>query len=233
MTGVDNWALLVIDLQNDFLDRHGYYAVRSRLEGQPAFARLSSADQARQIAAATGHEPGGLIAGSASAVAAALRAVTLADRARRPIAVVKAAYDRRFEVLPPRLASDPQRRHFPCVAGSWGAELIAPLVDALSHCTAATAATFDKHTYDAFHQPEPLCSFLARHAVETLVVCGTETQTCVLASAQHAALLGYRTWLLEDGVWSVNARLGAAALEIFRNAYGRSLSLAELQRWVA
>jgi nicotinamidase-related amidase len=51
----------------------------------------------------------------------------------------------------------------------------------------------------------------------------------VLVTAQHAALLGYRTTILEDGVWSVDASLGQAALEIFRRAFGDTCDLEALQ----
>jgi nicotinamidase-related amidase len=49
-----------------------------------------------------------------------------------------------------------------------------------------------------------------------------------LASAQHAALLGFRTFILEDGVWSGNTEAANAALSLFRDAYGGTLTFDEL-----
>jgi nicotinamidase-related amidase len=41
-----DWALLVIDLQNDFLDRRGYYGLRTALGRDPEWWTLNSAAQA-------------------------------------------------------------------------------------------------------------------------------------------------------------------------------------------
>lgn len=226
------WALVVVDLQNDFLDRGGYYALRTELERAPDWDALSSAAQAERLEAAAADRPVGIANPLAAAVVdRVLEAIALAVQAGKPVLVVRAVYDRAYDVLPPRLAGDPERHHFPCLAGSWGAELVAPLARVLADSESPLIKVLDKHTYDAFFEPELLLAHLHEHDVDSLVFCGTETQTCVLASAQHAALLGYRSWILEDCVWSVDARLGSAALEIFRNAYGGILSLKSLQHF--
>ena len=202
---------MVIDMQNDFLHGDGYYARRA------------------------GKATEGIVHGLRDPAIVAMvgrvkSAVTTARNYRRPVAFVRAVYDRSFSVVPPSLLRDPDRTDFPCKPGTWGANLIAP-VAALVKNTARNAAEaiIDKHTYNAFHETS-LLEFLQGTDAEGVVLCGTETQVCVLASAQHAAFLGYHSFILEDAVWSANQEAANASLAMFRDAYGTTLTTEELAR---
>lgn len=224
-----DWALLVIDLQNDFLDRRGYYAARELAERDPAWHLASPDAQLQRLRQAAESRQGGFISLAAEQmVDNVIRAVGHARRAERPIAFVRAVYDRSFDILPPRLRNDPDRRHFPCRSGTWGAEFVDPVQGAIAEAGPPRERVFDKHTYDAFFANTPLNTFLADAGVRRVYVCGTETQTCVLATAQHAAFLGYHTTILLDGVWSVDAPLAEAALEIFARAFGETACICAL-----
>ena len=224
-TASARWALLVVDMQNDFLDADGYYARRETLEQRADWNDLSMEEQSRLL------ERGPMDRGSCArseevtrVVANAGAAIATARAANRPIAFVRAVYGRGFDALPPLLANNPNRSHFPCKAGTWGGGFFGPIADAADQIHATHERIFDKHTYDAVTNPS-LLTFLRQAGVDTLVLCGTETQVCVLASAQHAAMLGFRTVILEDCVWSIDAATAAAALSIFRAAYGETMTV--------
>lgn len=203
MTLDSTWALVVIDMQNDFLHRDGYYAQR---EGEVAPTNAAGMRSSTL--------PG--------VVENVCRLVRLARTRNFPVAFVQAVYDRRFDVTPPGLRRDPQRVDYPCRPNTWGVEFVAPIAQLIEAPDAAPQCVVEKHTYDAFHETE-LHHFLERANVTDVAFCGTETQVCVLASAAHATFLGYLSYIIEDAVWSMNSVSAAAALDIFRDAYGETL----------
>jgi len=220
------WALLVSDLQNDFLDRGGYYGIRARLQDEPGWRALSSTEQARRLDEAAASTSRGVVSADAERMINRVAdAVACARRADRPVGYVRAVYDRGFDILPPGLHRDPERRHHPCHPGTWGAGFVDPIRRLVEEDRAPRERVFDKHTYDAFFRNPALAEFLDQADIGRLYVCGTETQTCVLASAQHAALLGYHTTILEDAVWSADTRLGRAALDIHSRAFGDTCAI--------
>lgn len=222
------WALLVVDMQNDFLDKGGYYARRETLQKRADWGELSPDEQLRLLEdAAQDRRPGARSKAIEQVVANVRGAISTARAANRPIAFIHAVYDRGFDVIPPLLSNDPDRTHFPCKSGTWGAAFFGGIADAIDETPRASERVIEKHTYDAFTNPS-LLAFLRESRVSAVVVCGTETQVCVLASAQHAALLGFCTFILEDCVWSADTGIANAALSIFREAYGGTLTVSEL-----
>jgi nicotinamidase-related amidase len=219
------WALLVIDMQNDFLDAGGYYARRAALQQRADWSALSPDRQARLLeegaqAGAKGPRSPAVV----RMVANVSAAIAAARKADRPVAFIRAVYGQGFDTLPPLLANDPDRQHFPCKPGTWGTGFFGDVANAAEEAPRPSERVFEKHTYDAFTCPS-LPTFLEEREVDTVFVCGTETQVCVLATAQRAALLGYRTFILEDAVWSVDSAKAGAALAIFRDAFGNTLTV--------
>lgn len=202
------WALIVVDMQNDFLHGAGYYARRSGGAGQ---------------------ETHGLRSPSIGPVIQNVRTVVEQARTNRlPIAFLRAVYHRDFGIVPPSLVRNPDRQDYPCKPGTWGAEFIEPIATLIESSTAAELeAVVDKHTYNGFHETS-LQEFLLAHGVGRLVICGTETQVCVLATAQQGAFHGYRVAIVEDAVWSANPQAARCGLDIFRDAYGDTVTTAEL-----
>ena len=204
-----NWALAVVDMQNDFLHGDGYYARREHEHAPGAGAGMRSATLP-------------------TVVSKVCQAVGTAREWGRPVAFVRAVYDRRFSVIPPGLRRDPGRVDYPCRPNTWGAEFVEPIAAVVDAAPAdAKQAVIDKHTYDAFHDTQ-LHEFLQAAKVTHLVVCGTETQVCVMATAAHATFLGYLCYIVEDAVWAMNQETANATLEIFRDAYGDTLTAAQL-----
>ena len=127
----------------------------------------------------------------------------------------------------------PDRTDFPCKPGTWGAKFIDPVAALVeSSASGGPEAVIDKHTYNAFHETS-LNGFLQDADVEAVVLCGTETQVCVLASSQHAAFLGYPPFILEDAVWSADDDAARAGLALFCDAYGATLTTKQLKATAA
>jgi nicotinamidase-related amidase len=59
---------------------------------------------------------------------------------------------------------------------------------------------FEKTKASAFFA-SPLPSYFTRMGVDTLLICGTTTSGCVRASTTDAFSYGYRTFVVEDGVF--------------------------------
>ena len=77
-----------------------------------------------------------------------------------------------------------------------------------------------KHWYDAF-AGTPLDGALRARGVRSLVVTGTMTDICVLATVVGAFNREYRVTVVEDGVATLWPEIQQATLDIIRRAYGR------------
>jgi nicotinamidase-related amidase len=147
----DRTAVLVVDMQNDFV-----------------------------------HEKGALRVPAAAATVGPI--CDLLSRARK--AEVQVLFtqdwhspdDEEFRIWPPH-----------CVAGTWGAEIIAEL------SPQANEARVKKTTYDPFFRTE-LEELLRESGTKNLVVVGTVANICVLHAAGSAALRGFKVVVPKDGV---------------------------------
>jgi ureidoacrylate peracid hydrolase len=77
-----------------------------------------------------------------------------------------------------------------------------------------------KHWYDAF-AGTPLDGALRARGVRSLVVTGTMTDICVLATVVGAFNREYGVTVVEDGVATLWPEIQQATLDIVRRAYGR------------
>ncbi len=227
-----SWALIVVDMQNDFLTVDGYYGRRAALDESVREGRLSHAERLRELEFPEPPTSGsGCVLRSpelAAVVDRVCSAVRLARRAARPVAFVRAVYDRSFAVQPPSLLRDPTRRHFPCKTATWGCDFVDSIASiATEGESSERESVIDKHTFDGFHRTE-LAAFLGDHEVDAVVVAGVETDVCVLRTAQSSSILGYRTLIAEDAVWTANTSLGLSALAIFRDAFGESVRVEQI-----
>jgi ureidoacrylate peracid hydrolase len=80
--------------------------------------------------------------------------------------------------------------------------------------------TIRKHWYDAF-AGTPLDGALRARGVRALVVTGTMTDICVLATVIGAFNREYRVTVVEDGVATLWPEIQQATVDIIRRAYGR------------
>jgi len=101
-----------------------------------------------------------------------------------------------------------------CLEGDPSVEVVAALVPAPGELTVR------KHWYDAF-AGTPLDGALRARGVRSLVVTGTMTDICVLATVVGAFNHEYRVTVVEDGVATLWPEIQRATLDIIRRAYGR------------
>jgi ureidoacrylate peracid hydrolase len=101
-----------------------------------------------------------------------------------------------------------------CLAGDPSVEVVPELAP-----TPGELAV-QKHWYDAF-AGTPLDGALRARGVRSLVVTGTMTDICVLATVVGAFNREYRVTVVEDGVATLWPEIQQATLDIVRRAYGR------------
>jgi nicotinamidase-related amidase len=99
---------------------------------------------------------------------------------------------------------------------------------------APPATVIDKTRYSAFFEPFLLHHLRARQA-DGLIVTGSETDVCVLATIMGAVDHGYRVILVRDGVCSSSDEGHDALLELYHRRYSIQIETADaesiLSRW--
>jgi nicotinamidase-related amidase len=89
---------------------------------------------------------------------------------------------------------------------------------------APPAYIIDKPGYSAF-AASSLAAFLAEKNVATLVVTGSETDVCVLATVLDAVDRGFRVVILEDAICSSSDSGHEAMMTIYRNRFSEQIDL--------
>jgi nicotinamidase-related amidase len=96
------------------------------------------------------------------------------------------------------------------------------------------AVVIDKSRYSAFVGSD-LHHHLAARDTDGLIVTGSETDVCVLATVLHAVDLGYRVILVRDGVCSSSDEGHEALLRVYHRRYSLQIETADaeeiLRRW--
>jgi nicotinamidase-related amidase len=212
-------ALVVVDMQNDFLAEGGYYDEIARLTGANG-GTLSQAD-IEALAQLYRHPPSScVIRGGYQDLVATVAKVAAAALARQmPTIFVQTGYDPASRYRPPLFIAAPERQDYACHPGTWGAEFVDPIKQLASDRHAKVLA---KHTYDAFFETE-LRGHLRTHHIDVLYVAGVETNVCVLCTALSALSNGFATVILEDCVTTSLPALHAPALQIIEVAKGRRM----------
>jgi nicotinamidase-related amidase len=181
-------ALIVIDMQRDFLDPDGYAAAAgldvAALRGTiPAIRRLlSGARQAGMLVVHTreGHRPD--LSDCPPAKLERSRAAGAEIGTRGPLGRLLVRGEAGHDIVP---ELQPQ-------AGE-------PVVD--------------KPGYGAFTHTD-LENILRNRAIERLIICGVTTEVCVHSTLREAVDRGYRCVLVGDACASADAELHAAALRM-------------------
>ena len=151
--------------------------------------------------------------------------VALFRRARLPVAFSQFVYT----PAAPLLVGDLHPEHRPaaagvptgfgrpspsCLDGDPSAEVVPELAPAPGELAVR------KHWYDAF-AGTPLDGALRAQGIRSLVVTGTMTDICVLATIVGAFHREYRVTVVEDGVATLWPDIQRATLDIIRRAYAR------------
>ena len=184
-------ALLVVDMQRGFLDRGAAMEVPEARAIVPTVAGL----------------------------------VALFRENRLPVAFSQFVYS----PAAPLLVGDLHPEHKPAAPGAptgFGVPSSSclagdPSVDVVPELAPASGElAVRKHWYDAF-AGTPLDGALRARGVRSLVMTGTMTDICVLATVAGAFNREYRVTVVEDGVATLWPEIQRATLDIVRRAYGR------------
>jgi nicotinamidase-related amidase len=92
---------------------------------------------------------------------------------------------------------------------------------------APPALIVDKPGYSAFTSPK-LHPFLIERRVGTVILSGTETDVCVLATALAAVDLGFRVVIVEDALCSSLDAGHDALMTLYRNRFSEQIDLVKL-----
>ncbi len=181
-------ALLVIDMQRDFLDPRGYAAragvdvarLRATITPVQALLAMARSSGMRVIFTREGHRP------------------DLSDCAPLKLARSRAA---RAEIG----SSGPLGRLL--VRGEWGHDMIDEMNVILGE------VVIDKPGYSAFHQTD-LDQILRANAIQALIVCGVTTEVCVHSTVRAATDHGYHCITVSDACAASEPPLQQPALEM-------------------
>jgi nicotinamidase-related amidase len=69
---------------------------------------------------------------------------------------------------------------------------------------------------------------LAEKRIETLIISGSETDVCVLASVLHAVDHGFRVVVIEDGLCSSSDEGHDALMTLYRMRFSEQIELATI-----
>ncbi len=212
-------ALVVVDMQNDFLAQGGYYDEITRLAAAKG-GELSQADIDALAELFRYPPPSCVIRDGYQDLVTRVAEVAAAALARQmPTIFVQTGYDPASQYRPPLFIAAPERRDYACHPGTWGAELVDPIKRLASD---RCAKVVEKHTYDAFFETE-LRGFLRFHHIDTLYMAGVESNVCVLCTALSALSNGFATVILEDCVATSLPALHSPALQIIEVAKGQRM----------
>ena len=111
-----------------------------------------------------------------------------------------------------------------CVAGTSGADFAAGLETVRAHAVIRKGTDKNCDSYSGFlaadrKTPTGLAGYLKSRGVTTVFVCGLATDFCVAWTAQDAAAAGFKTYLIEDASRAIDAGgLLAAAMAGLKTA---------------
>ena len=193
-------ALLVIDMQNDFVRPGAPLEVPSARDTIPVISGLIEKFRRKGLPV--------------------IYTRYIADDLYQPLA---ARFGWIARLRPPVNACVPgHRRHYPDLGEMRGA---IDVIDELAPL--AGEEIVDKIYYSAFHRTD-LEERLRGQGVDSLAIVGTITEMCVEDTARHAVHYGYPTVLVSDGLSSNTPRQHEATLEAFERNYGWVMPAADL-----
>ena len=120
-----------------------------------------------------------------------------------------------------------------------GAPIVTELVSRRPERTVFTrfsspATTINKTRYSAFAEPQLLQHLQAREA-DGLIVTGSETDVCVLATVLGAVDLGYRVIVVRDAVCSSSDKGHDALMTLYHRRYTEQIEVTDaatiMERW--
>jgi nicotinamidase-related amidase len=90
------------------------------------------------------------------------------------------------------------------------------------------AATIDKTRYSAFEASALLDHLMARRA-DGLIITGSETDVCVLATVLAAVDIGYRVIVVEDAICSSSDEGHDALMKVYNGRYSEQIDVTDVE----
>jgi nicotinamidase-related amidase len=90
------------------------------------------------------------------------------------------------------------------------------------------AATIDKTRYSAF-EASPLLEHLIARGADGLIITGSETDVCVLATVLAAVDIGYRVIVVEDAICSSSDEGHDAVMKVYCGRYSGQIEVADAE----
>ena len=177
------------------------------------------------------------VPGAREAIPRIQRLVELFRMKRRPVIFTEFIYSEQAPLLVGALHPE-HRRAVPGEPRGFGHPSSSCHEDDPSAATVAALAprsdelVVRKRCYDAF-AGTPLDGALRARGVDTLVLTGTMTDICVLATVVGAFNREYRVTVVDDAVATLWPEIQGATLDIIGRAYGRVVSTKEVADLVA
>lgn len=202
---MEHAALLIIDMQNDFIHRDGFVRKSSRGIGlkEDSLALLTTPipfiKQLSHKFRATG----------------------------RPVIYVYTTWQPDYSdiALPLKKMGQKAREQGALVAGSWGAKIIDELTPETSDLMLL------KKAYGAFFQTS-LDRTLRNLRITTLFFTGVATNYCVETTAREAVAYGYEIVLIKDGCATFDPAGHEATLKVISMGFGEVMSTDEVMRLI-
>jgi nicotinamidase-related amidase len=196
-------ALLVVDMQRGFLDPGEALEVPTARDIVPTIRQLLEAFRAKRL----------------------------------PVVFSEFVYSERLPLLVGQLHPEHQpatpgaptgfgRPSSNCLEGHPSVKTVAELTPR------ADELVISKHGYDAF-AGTPLDSALRARGITSIVITGTLTDICVLATVVGAFHREYRVTVVDDGVATLWPEIQHATLDIIGRAYGRVVSSKDVMNEVS
>jgi ureidoacrylate peracid hydrolase len=157
----------------------------------------------------------------ATVIPSLVRLIEHARAAGVLVVFVQAIYDEQYLSAPMRERNRRRNVEMPrCITGSWGADfyVVRPT---------AGEPVVTKHRYSAMMNTE-LDALLKRHSIESLLLTGIATDTCVESTGRDAYFMDYYVTLVADCCGAFNADDHHGALARFDRDYGAIVSAEDL-----
>ena len=194
-------ALIIVDMQNDFLHADG------------GFGRRARANPEKKID----------MPFLASTIPNAKKLADAFRRAGRPVVyiahVLKPDYS--DAAFPYWRSGTHASRHDFLIEGSWGAQIVDELAPHPEEHVVI------KKGFGGFHQTE-LDTILRNYGVTTCVMSGVTTCICVSTTIRGGTELNYRMLIAKDAIAEAQREAHEAELKIFQRCYGDVLSSDEI-----
>ncbi len=200
---LENAALIIVDMQNDFIHKNGFWGKHSQDTDLPAI----SLDLLR------------------TPIPHIKRLADLFRKNSKEVLYIYTAWEKDYSdvAIPLRRMADKAKEMGVLVRGSWGAQIIEELTPY------ETDHVVMKKAYGAFFQ-SPLDRVLRNLGIKTLVMTGIATNFCVETTSREAVAYGYNVILVSDATATYDLEGHQATLKVIAAGFGDVMNTEDVMK---